>query len=360
MSATPLNTRKIIHLDADCFYAAVEMRDHPAYVGQALAVGGKADRRGVIATCNYEARAFGVRSAMPTRHALRLCPQLIVIPPDFTRYKAASKAIFAIYRDYTDLVEPLSLDEAFLDVSNSHHHQGSATRIAREIRARVEKELKLIVSAGVAPNKFLAKIASDWGKPDGLFVIRPHEVEAFVEQLPVEHLFGVGPRTAAKMHALNLNSCADLRQRELPFLREQFGKLGMQLHQLCRGIDHRSVHNNHPRKSISVETTYLNDLNGFDECLPQLKMLYDELLQRVEKANASQQIKKAFVKLRLASFRVKSVERNTSQIEFEQFHELLKTACTRHQEPIRLLGIGIRLGESDNPMQMNWLFDECM
>ena len=357
MSASLSNARKIIHLDADCFYAAVEMRDHPNYIGQALAVGGQADRRGVIATCNYEARAFGVRSAMPTRHALRLCPQLIIVSPDFTRYKAASKAVFAIYRDYTDLVEPLSLDEAFLDVSSSPHHQGSATRIAREIRARVKSELNLIVSAGVAPNKFLAKIASDWDKPDGLFVIRPHEVEAFVEQLPVERLFGVGPRTAAKMHVLNLKTCTDLRQRELPFLREQFGKLGMQLHQLCRGIDHRSVHNNHPRKSISVETTFLNDLNGFDECLPQLQMLHNELVNRVEKAKASEAIQKAFVKLRLANFQIKSIEHNASHIGFEQFSELLKTACMRHQEPIRLLGIGIRLRESVNPLQMDWLLN---
>ena len=357
MSATQPNTRKIIHLDADCFYAAVETRDNPIYIGQAIAVGGQADRRGVIATCNYEARSFGVRSAMPTRHALRLCPQLIIIPPDFTRYKAASKAIFAIYRDYSDLVEPLSLDEAFLDVSNSHHHQGSATRIAHEIRARVKTELGLVVSAGVAPNKFLAKIASDWNKPDGLFVIRPHQIEAFVEQLPIERLFGVGPRTAAKMHALNLNTCADLRQRELPFLREQFGKLGLQLHQLCRGIDQRSVYNNQHRKSISVETTYLNDLNGFEECLPQLKILYDELLDRTKKNNASEQIKKAFVKMRLANFRVKSIERNASQIGFEQFYELLKIACTRHQEPIRLLGIGIRLDEFDQTHHMDCLFD---
>lgn len=357
MSITPPSIRKIIHIDADCFYAAVEMRDNPDFRGKPLAVGGQADRRGVIATCNYEARAFGVRSAMPTRFALRLCPQLIIVPPDFARYKAASKAIFSIYRDYTDKVEPLSLDEAYLDVSDSPHHQGSATRIAREIRARVKSELNLTVSAGVAPNKFLAKIASDWDKPDGLFVIRPHEVEAFISDLPIERLFGVGPRTASKMHALNLKTCADLRNAELPLLREQFGKMGAQLYQLCRGIDNRSVHNDHARKSISVETTYLHDLNGFEECLTQLDELYDEFIKRVEKAQAGHLIQKAFVKIRLADFKVRTVEHNALHIEREQFQELLQTICQRNPQPIRLLGLGIRLREPGDEMQMELLTD---
>lgn len=339
-------SRKIIHIDADCFYAAVEMRDHPDYIGQPLAVGGQADRRGVIATCNYDARAFGVRSAMPTRHALRLCPQLIVVPPDFARYKAASKAIFSIYRDYTDLVEPLSLDEAFLDVTDSPHHEGSATRIARAIRARVKDELNLTVSAGIAPNKFLAKIASAWDKPDGLFVIRPDEVEAFIAHLPIEQLFGVGPRTAQKMHAMGLKNCTDLRQRDLPFLRLQFGKMGTQLYLLCRGIDHRNVQNDQKRKSISVETTYLNDLHGFAQCLPHMDALYDELIERIQKAKAMTQVQKIFVKLRFSDFRVRSIEHNAHHISRQQCHDLLEIACTKHNDPIRLLGVGIRLRDN--------------
>ena len=194
--------RKIIHCDCDCFYAAIEMRDDPALVGRPLAVGGKPDSRGVVATCNYEARAFGVRSAMPTSRALRLCPELILVPPDFERYRAASRQILAIYRDYTALVEPLSLDEAYLDVSGVDRCRGSATLMAEEIRARIRAEVGITASAGIAPNKFLAKIASDWNKPDGQFVIRPDDVDAFVLELPVSKLFGVGKVTAAKLEQL--------------------------------------------------------------------------------------------------------------------------------------------------------------
>lgn len=352
MHPAPPTTRKIIHIDADCFYAAVEMRDNPEYVGKPLAVGGPADRRGVIATCNYEARAYGVRSAMPTRHALKLCPQLIVVPPDFTRYRAASQAIFNIYREYTSLVEPLSLDEAYLDVTDSPQHAGSATLIAREIRARVLAELGLVVSAGVAPNKFLAKIASDWDKPDGLFVIRPHQIDAFILDLPVERLYGVGPRTAEKMHALGLNTCADLRARELPFLREQFGKMGFTLYKLSRGEDTRRVNNDGHRKSISVETTFIRDLKDFNDCLPYLTELFNDLSRRIENAKAGHLIQKAYVKLRLNDFKTKSIEQAALSAELPQFAALLNTCLAKHNTPIRLLGIGVRLKEPAHEGQL--------
>ncbi|MGL4768303.1 MAG: DNA polymerase IV [Formosimonas sp.] len=347
--------RKIIHLDADCFYAAVEMRDNPAFVGQPLAVGGQADRRGVIATCNYEARAFGVRSAMSTSHALRLCPHLIVVPPDFARYKAASQAIFAIYRHYTDKIEPLSLDEAYLDVSNSLLHGGIATQIAAEIRQRVKSELNLTVSAGVAPNKFLAKIASDWRKPDGLFVIRPHQVERFIATLPIERLFGVGPKTAARLHQLNIQTCTDLRGHDVTFLAQHFGKFGHQLHQLARGIDHRSVHTNYQRKSISVETTFLHDLNGFATCQAELPPLLDDLQRRIDKAQARAAVHKLFIKIKLANFTVRSMEHTCAVVALEHFEHLLRSICVRHPAPIRLLGVGVRLSEKNSVM--NTLFD---
>src|SRR5690606_32725826 len=203
-----MTQRKIIHIDCDCFYAAIEMRDDPRLAGRPLAVGGAADRRGVIATCNYEARAWGVRSAMPTGQALKLCPDLLVVKPRMDAYKAASREIHAIFRDYTELIEPLSLDEAYLDVSDSP----SATRIAQEIRRRVSQQLHITVSAGVAPNKFLAKIASDWRKPNGLFVITPEQVEEFVAALPVSKLHGVGKVTADKLGRLGIVTCLDLRE----------------------------------------------------------------------------------------------------------------------------------------------------
>ncbi|MDR2032082.1 MAG: DNA polymerase IV, partial [Azoarcus sp.] len=207
--------RKIIHCDCDCFYAAVEMRDDPSLRGKPLAVGGRPEARGVIATCNYEARAFGVHSAMSTAHALRLCPRIILLPPDFRRYRAASRQILAIYRDYTPRVEPLSLDEAYLEVSGLERCQGSATRMAEEIRARIRAEVRITASAGIAPNKFLAKVASDWNKPDGQFVVRPQEVDAFVAALPVEKIFGVGKVTAARLQKCGVRTCGDLRAWDL-------------------------------------------------------------------------------------------------------------------------------------------------
>ena len=205
------HVRKIIHCDCDCFYASVEMRDDPSLRGRPLAVGGRADQRGVIATCNYEARRYGIHSAMATAQAVKLCPDLILIPPNMEKYRITSRQIMDIYRDYTDLVEPLSLDEAYLDVTNSPHCKGSATLIAQEIRRRIFETVGITASAGVAPNKFVAKIASDWNKPDGLFLVRPGEVDAFVAALPVKKLFGVGKVTAAKLHSLGAQTCGDLR-----------------------------------------------------------------------------------------------------------------------------------------------------
>ena len=348
-------SRKIIHLDADCFYAAVEMRDNPTYIGQPLAVGGPPDRRGVIATCNYEARAFGVRSAMATNHALRLCPHLIVVPPDFARYKAASQAIFAIYKNYTDVVEPLSLDEAYLDVTDCAAHGGIATKIAAEIRQRVKDEVALTVSAGVAPNKFLAKIASDWRKPDGLFVIRPHQIDAFIVDLPIERLYGVGPKTAARMHKLGIKTCADIRALEAAFLTTHFGKIGAYVHQLAHGVDTRRVQSTQTRKSISVETTFLQDLHGFDDCQKELLPLLDELRKRVDKAQAHDLIHKLHIKIRLNNFTVHSIEQSVPRLDAAHFEQLLRNICARHPSPIRLLGLGVRLNEKNSVIST--LFD---
>ena len=229
--------RKIIHVDCDCFYAAIEMRDDPRLADKPLAVGGSAERRGVIATCNYEARAYGVRSAMPSRQALQLCPDLLIVKPRMDAYKAVSQDIHGIFRDYTDLIEPLSLDEAYLDVSACSHFAGSATRIADAIRRRVARELRITVSAGVAPNKFLAKIASDWQKPNGLFVITPAQVDEFVLALPVAKLHGVGKVTADKLGRLGIRTCSDLREFNKLALVKEFGSFGERLWGLARGID---------------------------------------------------------------------------------------------------------------------------
>ncbi|MDB5772568.1 MAG: dinB [Burkholderia sp.] len=345
-------SRKIIHCDCDCFYAAVEMRDDPSLRGRPLAVGGRADQRGVVATCNYEARRFGIHSAMATSQALQRCPDLIVLPPAMDKYRVASKQILAIYRDYTDLVEPLSLDEAYLDVTESSHFQGSATLIAQDIRARIAETVGITASAGVAPNKFLAKIASDWNKPDGMFVIRPHEVDAFVATLPVKKLFGVGKVTAAKLNRLGVNNCTDLRSWSMADLQHHFGKFGESLYGLARGNDRRHVSPSRERKSISVEETYIVDLPDLDACQRELPALIERLMERIRRAKAERQLHKLFVKIRFADFRRTTVESVGSGIDPAVYRKLLETGFQRGNKPVRLLGAGVRLSSEEEENQL--------
>ena len=259
------------------------MRDDPRLQGRPVAVGGSVDRRGVIATCNYEARSWGVHSAMPSARALKLCPDLVILKPRMDAYKAASRQIHSILHDYTDCIEPLSLDEAFLDVTDCTSCSGSATLIAKEIRSRVWQELRLVVSAGVAPNKFLAKIASDWRKPNGLFVITPDQVDDFVLSLPVKKLHGVGKVTAAKLAAMGINDCAQLREHSPLALAKAFGSFGERLWSLARGIDDRPVQPFSRRQSISVEHTFDKDLPDLAACLEQLPSLLEDLTRRQQR-----------------------------------------------------------------------------
>jgi DNA polymerase IV len=353
--AGPL-TRKIIHCDCDCFYASVEMRDDPSLRGRPLAVGGRADQRGVIATCNYEARAFGVRSAMPTAQALKLCPELVVLPPNMEKYRTASRQIMDIYRSYTELVEPLSLDEAYLDVSHATQCKGSATLIAQEIRQRIKDTVGITASAGVAPNKFVAKIASDWNKPDGLFLVRPEEVDAFVAALPVKKLFGVGKVTEAKLNRLGVQTCADLRSWTPQELQHHFGRFGARLHGLCRGIDEREVSNARERKSVSVEETYTPDIPDLAGCLRLVPELFDALGKRIARAGAAKQVNKLFVKLKFHDFQQTTVECVGTAPAMAVYEKLMETGWQRHQRAVRLLGLGVRLGEGATLEQLK-LFD---
>jgi DNA polymerase-4 len=338
-----MSQRKIIHVDCDCFYAAIEMRDDPSLAGKPLAVGGAADRRGVIATCNYEARAYGVRSAMASGHALKLCPELLIVKPRIDVYKAVSRDIQAIFRDYTEVIEPLSLDEAYLDVSDSPHFAGSATRIAREIRRRVSQELHITVSAGVAPNKFLAKIASDWKKPNGLFVITPDQVEAFVAALPVSKLHGVGKVTADKLGRLGIRSCDDLHGWDRLALVREFGSFGERLWGLARGIDERPVQTNSRRQSVSVETTYEHDLPDVTACLAQLPQLLEELERRMARLDPSYRPDKPFVKIKFHDVSQTTLEQAGARRDLDSYGLLLSAAFARGNKPVRLLGVGVRL-----------------
>lgn len=335
--------RKILHIDCDCFYAAIEMRDDPRLANKPLAVGGAADRRGVIATCNYEARAYGVRSAMASGHALKLCPDLLIVKPRMEAYKAVSREIQAIFRDYTDLIEPLSLDEAYLDVSDSPHFAGSATRIAQEIRRRVSRQLHITVSAGVAPNKFLAKIASDWRKPNGLFVITPDEVEAFVSALPVNKLHGVGKVTADKLGRLGILTCLELRDWSKLALVREFGSFGERLWNLARGIDERAVQVDSRRQSVSVENTYDQDLPDLAACLEKLPELLDTLANRMARLDGSYKADKPFVKVKFHDFTQTTLEQAGAARDLDSYRQLLSNAFARGAKPVRLLGVGVRL-----------------
>src|SRR5271170_811013 len=246
-----MTVRKIVHIDMDAFYASVEQRDDPNLRGKPVVVAWRG-ARSVVCAASYEARTFGVRSAMPAVRAERLCPTAIFIPPDFTRYRAVSRQTREIFQRHTDLIEPLSLDEAYLDVTENKTNLPTATRVATAIRQQIREELNLTASAGVAPNKFLAKIASDWRKPDGLFVIQPHEVESFLFPLPVGRIPGVGQVTESRMKALGIATVGDLYAMELPALEEHFGSYGLRLYQLARGIDHNPVVPNRVSKSISA------------------------------------------------------------------------------------------------------------
>ena len=350
--------RKIIHCDCDSFYASVEMRDDPTLRNQPIAVGGRPNQRGVVATCNYNARAFGVHSAMPMSQALRLCPSLVVVPTNMKKYKTESAKVQAIFHDYTELVEPLSLDEAFLDVSESERFQGSATRLAQHIRQRVSDEVGITISAGIAPNKFLAKIASDWNKPNGQFTIAPNDVDTFVAKLPVAKLFGVGAVTAKKMSDMGITDCSHLQQKSAAELGAAFGKFGARLHELCRGIDDRPVRIHRIRKSLSAERTYAADLRDKTACHAALGDLYEELLKRLDRANCRELIQGRTLKMRFKGFETTTVAAAGKSVELADYKRLLNTAWAREKKPVRLLGIGVKLARLEETKQIDWLESE--
>lgn len=344
--------RKIIHCDCDCFYASIEMRDNPALRGKPIAVGGSPERRGVVATCNYEAREFGIHSAMASATARRLCPDLIIIRTDMEKYRLASSQIHEIFQRYTDLIEPLSLDEAFLDVSDSDEFRGSATRIAEAIRNEVREVVGITISAGIAPNKFLAKIASDWNKPDGQFAVLPNDVDDFVAKLAVKKLHGVGKVTAAKMHRLNLRTCKDLQNFGADALTEHFGSFGERLFELSRGIDNRPVSTDRIRKSVSVENTFDTDLPDLDSSLEAMLGLLPKLELRLKRLDNHYAIKKQFVKLKFHDFVTTTVEMLSEDTNPENYHTLCEQGFARGERAVRLIGVGVRVEPLENSAEV--------
>src|SRR5262249_46508420 len=335
--------RKIIHVDMDAFYASVEQRDDPTLRGKPIAVGGSRER-GVVAAASYEARKFGVRSAMPSVTARRKCPELIFVKPRFDVYKEVSLQIRAIFAEYTPVVEPLSLDEAYLDVTENLQGIASPTEIAEQIKEKIRVKTQLTASAGVSYNKFLAKLASDYRKPDGLFVITPEMGPAFVEDLPVSKFHGIGPATTAKMNRLGIQTGRDLRTRSMQFLQEHFGKAGAFYYWIARGMDDRPVCANRVRKSVGAENTFPVDLFTFEAARDELSPIIDKVWQHCERTGTSGRT--VTLKIKYADFH--QITRSQSLpgvIEGRRVLEEISTELLRAQFPvtkgIRLLGISI-------------------
>jgi DNA polymerase-4 len=350
--------RRILHIDMDAFYASVEQRDDPSLVGKPLAVGGQPNRRGVVAAASYEARAYGVHSAMSMAKAVRLCPSLVIVPPDFARYKAASIVVFDIFREVTPLVEPLSLDEAYLDVTDNSWGESLATEVARRLKSRIRAETGLTASAGVAPNKFLAKIASGWKKPDGLTVISPGRVEPFLRQLQVDALWGVGPVTARKLRARGIERLADLRTADPEALRAAVGSLADWLRQLASGVDDRPVVPNREAKSSGSENTYPEDLINLEVIRAEIV----EMAGRVTGWLVRQQrlARTVTIKVRYADFttitrsHTAAPTRDEADLGARAVRLLEKTEAGRR--PIRLLGVSVHNFDSGSDLEpADWL-----
>lgn len=340
--------RKIIHIDMDCFYAAVEMRDNPALRNLPIAVGGNS-ARGVLSTCNYIARKFGCRSAMPNHQAKKLCPDLIIVNGRMEVYKEVSLQIREIFAKYTDKIEPLSLDEAYLDVTDCQYFSGSATLIAQQIRQEIFEQTQLTASAGIAPNKFLAKIASDENKPNGQCVISPDKVAAFVENLPLRKIPGVGPKTAERLAKHGFNTCKDIRASSVVYLQTLLGKQACSLFHRSFGRDDREVQVSRIRKSLAVEKTLAQDIISIDEVKQVMEKLLPKLTQRFEKLEGYQ-IAKQGVKLKFSDFNQTTVEMQSRAIVEDNFSVLFNKALERaDNRAIRL--VGLTLGFAERPIQ---------
>ena len=330
----------------DCFYAAIEVRDRPELRGKPVGVGGARDRRGVLTTCNYEARKFGVRSAMPTYMALQRCPKLIVLPTRFDVYRRESAVIRAILHRFTPLVEPLSLDEAYLDVSA---HPGAPGALAQVIRDLIFRKTKLTASAGIGPNKLVAKIASDLNKPSGQYEVAPDKVAEFMAALPVRKIWGIGAVTEQKLQQRGITICAELQCFSRLELQNLFGKFGAELFDLSRGIDERPVEPQRERKSLSTEETFSVDLETLAACEEKLEELFAEMMADLAQKEATRTVSKIFVKLKFADFTRTTVERAGLAPSLNEYRNLLTEAFSRTGKSVRLLGVGVRFASLSPP-----------
>lgn len=345
-----LPVRKILHVDMDCFYAAIEVRDHPELEGKPVAVGGSG-RRGVLTTANYVARKFGCRSAMPGFKALEACPDLIIMPVRFDVYREESRRVREIFKRFSEVIEPLSLDEAYLDIS---HLNSSGRAVAWEIRNMIREETGLTASAGISSNKLLSKIASDWRKPDGQFEVGEDEVADFMRELPVKRLSGVGKVMEEKLAVLGVKTCGDLQGVEKLVLAERFGKWGLELYELCRGLDERPVRTSRIRKTLSTERTLGENAESVEELWEYLQEQMKEVEEDVQAKHRERTLKSLVVKLKFADFTQTTVERAKGVIDSGVYEELLREAWSRGDgKSVRLIGAGVRFADVKEDPQMD-------
>lgn len=339
--------KKIIHVDMDYFYAQVEERDRPELKTKPVGVGGSLSGRGVLCTCNYIARKYGVRGAMPTFMALKKCPDLVLIKPDFKKYKEASQKIFNIFYEYTKQVQGLSLDEAYLDVTDCKQLDNSAVKIAKEIKERILKETGLTASAGVSYNKLLAKISSEINKPDGLYVITPDNIIEKIKNFTVDKINGVGKVTSQKMLSLGIKTFGDLYQFSKLDLINHFGNFGPDLYDYARGIDHRRVKTQTERKSLSVETTFNTNINKLEDLNNAVDLLFLDFSGRMQKYS-DRALKTIFVKIKYGDFTSTTIEEPYSELNQELYKRLLLERYKERMDPVRLIGIGVKFKTSES------------
>lgn len=338
-------SRQVLHVDCDCFFAAVEMRDNPSLINIPIAIGGSSDRRGVISTCNYPARKYGVRSAMSSVKALQLCPHLKLLPGNMAKYQLASQQVMTVLRQYAVQFEQVSIDEAYLEIALT----SNAQKVAEQIRQQIANEVGITVSVGVAPNKFLAKVASEWHKPNGQFILLADEVSDFVGALPLQKIPGIGPKSTETLRNMGLNTCQDVREACPKWLLTRFGSMGETLLQRVYGIDHRSLVESRIRKSISVETTLPEDISAIEEVAEVIEGLWLRLCQRLGRNDVSVDGLQPFVKVKFADFHVTTLADHLKGVSKQNYFELVQQAKLRADKKIRLIGIGARLPAQLNP-----------
>ena len=351
-------TRKIIHVDMDSFFASLEIRDKPELKNQPVAVGGKGNERGVLTTCNYIARKFGLHSAMSSKKALSLCKHLIILPVNIDKYKQESKEIFKIFKCYSKIIEPVSIDEAYIDVTHSDYCESDPEKMANQIRSCIWKDFKITASAGISCNKLIAKICSDWKKPNNQYCLSDNQVPNFIKNVRLNKIPGIGKVNFEKCINLNMEYCKDMYIYSVYELEKIFGSFGGTLYNLIRGIDQRDVKTNRVRKSISVEDTFVEDIKHHELCIHKIHLLFKKLLNRCQN-NAIHQdlVKEIFIKVKFNDFKSISRQSRCNELNLEQFIQLFNSKIKKPIKPIRLLGLGFTLKENKSANIQYEIFD---